>query len=147
MDKLTVAQGALLAAVIKSPEYYDPAVTPAAAKARWHYVVDGMVSTGKLSQAQRDALKFPTTVKAHNASSVLDGPLGLVWRQVKSELRADGVDPATINTKGLRIQTTIDRGAQAAAQDAIKQTYSDLTSKQKNLRPALVAVDPATAAR
>ena len=31
---------------------------------RWNYVVDGMVSTGKLSQSQRDALKFPTTIKA-----------------------------------------------------------------------------------
>ena len=56
------------------------------------------------------------------------------------------MDPATINTRGLRIQTTIDRGAQVAAQDAIKQTYSDLTDKQKNLRPALVAVNPDTGA-
>ncbi|MDQ1742221.1 MAG: hypothetical protein QOE23_560, partial [Pseudonocardiales bacterium] len=142
VDKASVSQGALLAAVIKSPEYYDPAVTPAAAKARWQYVIDGMVSTNKLGQSQAAALKFPTTIKTRNTSSVLDGPLGLVWRQVKSELRADGVDPATINTKGLRIQTTIDRTAQVAAQDAIKQTYSDLTEKQKNLRPALVAVDP-----
>jgi membrane peptidoglycan carboxypeptidase len=142
VDKVNVAQGALLAAVIKSPEYYDPVVTPSAAKARWQYVVDGMVSTGKLGQEQAAALKFPATIKTRNSSSVLDGPLGLVWRQVKSELRADGVDPATINTRGLRIQTTINRSAQAAAQAAIKKTYSNLTRKQKNLRPALVAVDP-----
>jgi membrane peptidoglycan carboxypeptidase len=146
VSKVSVAQGAMLAAVIKSPEYYDPAVTPSAARARWQYVVDGMVSTGKLTQEQAAALKFPATVKTHNSSSALDGPLGLIWRQVKSELRADGVDPATINTRGLRIQTTINRGAQAAAQDAIKQTYSNLTRKQKNLRPALVAVDPNTGA-
>jgi membrane peptidoglycan carboxypeptidase len=146
VDKVTVAQGALLAAVIKSPEYYDPVVTPSAAKARWQYVVDGMVSTGKLTQEQAAALKFPATVKTRNSSSALDGPLGLVWRQVKSELRADGVDPATINTRGLRIQTTINRSAQDAAQNAIKKTYSDLTRKQKNLRPALVAVDPNTGA-
>ena len=146
VDKVSVTQGALLAAVIKSPEYYDPAVTPSAAKARWQYVVDGMVSTGKLSQEQAAALKFPATIKIRNSSSALDGPLGLVWRQVKSELRADGVDPATINTRGLRIQTTINRSAQAAAQDAIKKTYSNLTRKQKNLRPALVAIDPNTGA-
>jgi membrane peptidoglycan carboxypeptidase len=146
VSKVSVAQGAVLAAVIKSPEYYDPAVTPAAARARWQYVVDGMVSTGKLSQQQAAALKFPATVTPHNSSSALDGPLGLVWRQVKAELRADGVDPATINTRGLRIQTTINRSAQAAAQDAIQQTYSHLTRKQRNLRPALVAIDPATGA-
>jgi membrane peptidoglycan carboxypeptidase len=146
VSKVSVAQGALLAAVIKSPEYYDPAVTPSAAKARWQYVVDGMVSTGKLTQDQAAALKFPATVKTRNSSSALDGPLGLIWRQVKAELRADGVDPATINTRGLRIQTTIDKGAQAAAEDAIKQTYSNLTRKQKNMRPALVAVNPDTGA-
>ena len=146
VSKVNVAQGALLAAVIKSPEYYDPTVTPSAAKARWQYVVDGMVSTDKLTQEQAAALKFPATVKARNSSSALDGPLGLVWRQVKAELRADGVDPATINTRGLRIQTTIDRDAQAAAQAAIKKTYSNLTRKQRNMRPALVAVDPNTGA-
>jgi membrane peptidoglycan carboxypeptidase len=146
IDKVNVAQGALLAAVVKSPEYYDPTVTPSESKGRWEYVVDGMVGTGKLTQDQADRLKFPTTIKTRNTSSVLDGPLGLVWRQVKSELAADGVDPASINPRGLRIQTTIDRGAQVAAQEAIKANYSNLTPKQRNLRPALVAVNPATGA-
>jgi membrane peptidoglycan carboxypeptidase len=142
VDKVTVAQGALLAAVIKSPEYYDPAVTPTAAKARWQYVVDGMVSTGKLTQDRAAALKFPTTVKTRNASSVLEGPLGLIWRQVKAELRADGVDPATINTRGLRIQTTIDKNAQTAAQAAVTENMTGLQPFQKNLLPALTAVNP-----
>jgi membrane peptidoglycan carboxypeptidase len=146
VGKLTVAQGALLAAVIKSPEYYDPAITPTAAKGRWNYVVDGMVSIGKLTKAQRDALTFPTTIKQRQASSALDGPLGLVWRQVKGELSADGVDPASINTKGLRITTTIDRSAQAAAQTAIKDHMSNLQPWQQNLLPALVAIDPNTGA-
>ncbi|HJQ02288.1 MAG TPA: transglycosylase domain-containing protein [Jatrophihabitans sp.] len=146
VGKLTVAQGALLAAVIKSPEYYDPALTPSAARGRWNYVVDGMVSTGKLSQAERDKLKFPTTIKTRSVSSVLDGPLGLVWRQVKAELSADGIDPASINTKGLRIQTSIDKTAQASAEAAVRQVYGHLTAKQKNLRPALAAVNPATGA-
>ena len=113
-------------------------------KGRWDYVVDGMVSTGKLTQAQRNVLKFPTTIKTPSINSVLDGPLGLVWRQVKAELSADGIDPASINTKGLRIQTTIDKNAQSAAQSAIASTYSHLTAKQQNLRPALVATDPNT---
>jgi len=146
ISKVTVAQGALLAAVIKSPEYFDPRITPNAAKGRWNYVVDGMVSTGKLTQAQRNALKFPTTIKPKPVTSVLNGPLGLVWRQVKAELSADGVDPAEINTKGLRITTTIDRSAQVAAQKAIADVYTNLQPFQQNLRPALVATDPKTGA-
>jgi membrane peptidoglycan carboxypeptidase len=146
VSKLSVAQGALLAAVIKSPEYYDPRVTLSAAKNRWAYVVDGMVTIGKLTHEQRDALKFPATIRPSSKASALDGPLGLVWTQVKSELAANGIDAAEINTRGLRIQTTIDRSAQAAAQTAVSQTYSNLASFQKNLRPALTAVDPSTGA-
>ena len=148
VSKLTVAQGALLAAVIKSPEYYDPRVTPAAAKARWNYVVDGLVSIGKLSRSDRDKLKFPATSKQKSVASALDGPLGLVWTQVKGELAADGIDPATINTKGLRIQTTIDQNAQADAEQAVKDNFSNLTSLQKKqkMRPALTAVNPADGA-
>jgi len=143
VDKVNRSQGALLAAVIKSPEYYDPAATPAAARDRWTYVVDGMVSTGKLTPEQRAALRFPATIKVRTSDSALDGPLGLVWRQVKAEMTADGIDPASINTQGLRIKTTIDRSAQKAAQDAITQTFADRTPQQKNLRPALAAIDPA----
>jgi membrane peptidoglycan carboxypeptidase len=146
VDKLNASQGALLAALIKSPEYYDPQVTPTAAKQRWGYVVDGMVATGKLTQAQRDALKFPATIAPKSPSATLDGPMGLVWRQVKQELTADGITAAEINSRGLRIQTTIDPKAQAAAVSAVKQTYTGLTAQQKNLRWALTAVNPANGA-
>jgi membrane peptidoglycan carboxypeptidase len=146
VSKLTVAQGALLAAVIKSPEYYDPRANPAAAKDRWNYVLGGMVSTGKLSAEQRATMKFPTTAKATSMSSALNGPMGLVWQQVKDELATHGIDAAEINTRGLTIQTTIDPTAESAAVDAIKQTYSNLQPFQKNLRPALTAVNPATGA-
>ena len=50
---------------------------------------------------------------------------------MKAELSADGIDPASINTKGLRITTTIDRTAQAAAQNAIAQTYSNLNRSRR----------------
>jgi membrane peptidoglycan carboxypeptidase len=148
VDKLSIAQGALLAAVIKSPEYYDPAITPTASQGRWAYVVDGMVSIGKLTQSQRGVLKFPKTVTQKSAASSLDGPLGLVWTQVKKALSSDGIDPATINTKGLRIQTTIDKSAQAAAQKAVQDNFATLTPLQKKqkLRPALTAVNPSDGA-
>ncbi len=149
VSKLTVAQGALLAAVIKSPEYYDPRITPGASKDRWTYVVDGMVQTGKLTQAARDKLVFPTTVSTSTTQpSALNGPMGLVWQQVKKELSADGVDPATINTRGLRITTSIDRSAQADAEQAVKDQFANLTplQKQEKIRPALVAINPADGA-
>ena len=49
-----------------------------------------------------------------------------------------------IDTRGLHIRTTIDRKAQQAAQTAISQTFSDLAPAQKNMKNALVAVNPRT---
>ena len=146
VQRLSVAQGALLAGIIRAPNYYDPAVTPAAAKDRWTYVVDGMVSIGKLSQAARDSLRFPATIKKRHASSALNGPLGMVWNQVKAELPANVAK--AINTKGLRIYTTIDRNAQQAAEESIAANFTDLTSLQRRekMRPALAAVNPGTGA-
>ena len=63
-SQLTTAQGALLAAVIRGPSIYDPRVKSdrANAIARWHYVIDGMVSQKWLTQARASSLKFPKTV-------------------------------------------------------------------------------------
>ncbi len=62
------------------------------------------------------------------------------------ELEAHGISEAEINTRGLRIKTTIDRNAQSAALSAIRQTFGDLTKQQRNMKNALVAVDPKSGA-
>jgi membrane peptidoglycan carboxypeptidase len=147
VNKLTVSQGALLAGIIKAPNFYDPASNLEGAKNRWSNVVDGMVSTGKLTQAQRTALTFPATVKKKSqVASVLNGPLGMVRDRVLAELPADIAK--SINTRGLRIVTTINPVAQLAAETAVRDNFANLTDKQKQegMRPALTAVNPATGA-
>jgi membrane peptidoglycan carboxypeptidase len=148
VQQLTVAQGAVLAGLIKSPNYYDPAVTPSASKQRWAYVVDGLVSMKKLTPAQRAALKFPSTISTKAKSSTLAGPLGMVKNQVLTELEASGLDASAVNTRGLRIYTTIDPKAQQAAQQAVTDNFANLTDLQKKqkMRPALTAVNPSTGA-
>jgi len=59
---LTPAQAAVLASSIRSPSGYDPAKHPEAAQQRWAYVLDGMVSQGWLSAADRTAATYPKTV-------------------------------------------------------------------------------------
>ena len=51
----TFAQAAVLAGLLRSPNYYDPANNLSESTARWHYVLDGMVTTGHLS-AEDDAV-------------------------------------------------------------------------------------------
>ncbi len=144
VDRLGPAQAALLAGLLRAPSYYDPAVNPEAAHDRWRYVVDAMVQTKHLDAAQATTLTFPTTVPDRSAQRAGSGPTGVLAQAVRRELAADGIDETTIDTRGLRIQTTIDRTAQADAIAAVTKAYVNPTAKQANLRQALVAVNPST---
>lgn len=140
VEKLNIAQGALLAGLLRSPGYYDPAANPGPARDRWRYVMDGLVTTHHLSAEQEVTIAFPKT-KPDQTHSTSD-PNGLIGAAVTNELEQLGINEATINTKGLRIRTTIDHAAQTDAIDAIHQTFANLTPKQRNMKNALVAVNP-----
>ena len=145
VNQLGPAQGALLAALLPAPNYYDPANNPSESKARWSYVVKSMVDTKHLTETQAAALTFPKTIAPDAAKKLgATGPTALLVEQVINELEANGVSKDEIDTRGLHIRTTIDRKAQLSAQEAISQTFSDLAPAQKNMKNALVAVSPRT---
>ncbi|SOD71512.1 membrane peptidoglycan carboxypeptidase [Jatrophihabitans sp. GAS493] len=138
--KLNVAQSALLAAVLRSPTYYDPANNPTESKARWDYVIEGLVETKHLDTETAAATKFPATIPPSDMT--FSGPNALIARAVTAEVEAHGLSAEQVQAGGLIIKTTIDRNAQAAAQRAITTTFSKLTAKQKNMKNALVAINP-----
>jgi membrane peptidoglycan carboxypeptidase len=144
VEQLTTAQGALLAAVLRAPSYYDPANDKAAAKGRWYYVLDGMVTTGHLTEAQKAQQVFPKTVAPDNNKLGTDGWRYLLVNAILADLQAHGISEKEVYARGLTIRTTIDKKAQLAAVSAIKQTFANLTHKQRNLKNALAAVDPTT---
>jgi membrane peptidoglycan carboxypeptidase len=61
---------------------------------------------------------------------------------VLAELQEHGISEKEVYARGLTIRTTIDKKAQRSAVNAIDQTFDHLTKKQKNLKNALVAVNP-----
>jgi membrane peptidoglycan carboxypeptidase len=147
VSRLTVAQGAVLAALLRAPSYYDPSVHPAIARARWDYVINGMVSTGHLSQARANTLAYPKVLKPNQVRRLgASGPTALIVQRVLAELQAQGIKEKEVYARGLRIRTTIRRSAQHAALAAIKQNFAHLTRKQRNIKNALVAVDPSSGA-
>ncbi|MBB3748840.1 membrane peptidoglycan carboxypeptidase [Mycolicibacterium sp. BK634] len=144
VEQLTVAEGALLAALIQRPSTLDPAVDPDGAARRWNWVLDGMVSMGALSKEERAQQVFPPTVPPDQAraASVTTGPNGLIERQVTKELLdLFNIDEQTLNTQGLQITTTIDPQAQQAAENAVTK-YLD--GQMADMRSAVVSVDPKT---
>jgi membrane peptidoglycan carboxypeptidase len=124
VSELTVEEGALLAAIIQQPSYLDPSVgteNAAAAKVRWDYVMDGMVSQGWLDQAAREAAAFPTVVENQQYLGAA-GPLGYITDEVKRELTGPlGLTDAQIETGGLRIVTTIEKPQQDAIVAAVDE--------------------------
>ncbi|MBC7309987.1 MAG: penicillin-binding protein, partial [Tetrasphaera sp.] len=122
ISEVTLEEGALLAAIIQRPSYLDPTVgteNAAAAKARWDYVMDGMVAQGYLTQEARDAAQFPTVVENRGYRGA-SGPLGYITDAVKRELTGKlGLTDAQIETGGLRIVTTIEKQQQDAIAAAI----------------------------
>ncbi|WP_338090749.1 transglycosylase domain-containing protein [Planosporangium thailandense] len=140
-DRLTIAQGAVLAAVIKDPTNFDPAINAQAARDRWRYIVTTMVNLGWADQAESVRLPYPQV--APRSADATSGPLGLVADQVERELAGHGIPPQVLRTAGLRVVTTLDAGAEQAALNQIRST---LAGQPPQLRAALVAVEPATGA-
>ncbi len=146
VDRLSATQGALLAGLLQSPSQDDPAVSPERARARWRYVLDGMVATGHLARADGDRLPFPTTRPPRPAGQLGDpGPAGLVIRQVYAELAVDGISRQQVDSDGLVIRTTIDPRAQDAAVRAVGTVFTG-APYQAGMHQALVAENPADGA-
>lgn len=142
VDQLTVAEGALMAALIQRPSTLDPAVDPEGAAERWNWVLDGMVDMGALSAQDRAGQVFPPTVPPDQASqeNQTTGPNGLIERQVTKELLdLFDISEQALNTEGLQITTTIDPQAQEAAEDAVAK-YMD--GQEPDMRTAVVSIDP-----
>ncbi|GGC01043.1 hypothetical protein GCM10010972_12280 [Cellulomonas carbonis] len=138
--ELTVSQAALIAGIIPSPSNWDPAENPEKAQERWEYVLDGMVTTGALTQDERDAQVFPETVPPREDDR-LAGPGGYLMAMVKKEiLEKSPITEEELETRGYRIITTVDRGMQISIETVAAGLPAD---RAPNLRIGAVTLDPA----
>ncbi|MQY27166.1 Monofunctional biosynthetic peptidoglycan transglycosylase [Nocardia sp. RB56] len=144
VPELTLAEGAVLAAVVRTPALLDPETHLNQLKARWAYVLDGMVEMNWLAPGNRDALVFPPIAPiAPPADDGAQGPAGLIRTAVLRELKDAGISDQEVDTGALRIVTTIDARAQQAALDAV---HNSLDGQSADLRSAVVSIDPHTGA-
>ena len=142
VEQLTIADGALLAALIQRPSTLDPAVDLEGAKVRWNWVLDGMVDDKALAPNDRAVQQFPPTVPPEQARArnQTTGPNGLIQHQVTRELLdLFNIDEQTLNTQGLQITTTVDPSAQKAAEDAVSKY---MEGQKPDMRTAVVSIDP-----
>ncbi|RSM46572.1 glycosyl transferase [Actinoplanes sp. ATCC 53533] len=141
VDQLTGFQGAVLATLIKDPTRGDPAVDAEWARDRWKWILKAMTEQGWLPAGAADRTPYPAVAAESVTANGVGGAAGLIADRVEDELVQAGVTRQQVRTGGLRITTTID----ATAQDAATQSVSvALRNQPKELRIALVAVDPAS---
>lgn len=149
---LTVEQAALLAAVIPSPNNWDPANNPKKAEARWNIVLDAMVEQGWVTGEARAAMVFPPTV-AYVPTNSWGKQTGYLLQMVVDELAKEpyGLDRDKLNRGGYSIITTIKQPMQDAV-IAQAEGFAAGTLEGENAQPnplvraSITSVDPTTGA-
>jgi penicillin-binding protein 1A len=137
VDKLTLAQSAVLAGVIKSPGRYSPYLDPIAAKKRRDTVLFQMRSQGYISEAEYSEAVATEIKLAGLKKSSVKAPYFVEW--VKEQL-VDRFGEKLVYRGGLRVKTTLDLASQKAAEKAVK----DILNRKSDPSAAVVSLDPQT---
>ena len=140
VENLKPGQSALLAGVIRSPEFYSKQDHAASLKVRRDYILQAMVDRGWLT--------------AKKGRAAMASKLGVVWKarpqgianskapffleKVRQYLVAR-YGAEAVNLGGLRVRTTLDMKMQAQADQTVKRI---LDNPKTDPKAALVSIDP-----
>ena len=144
VGKLNISEAAILASILRSPGYYDPSYSEENVdrlKARWQYVIDGMISENWLTEEEADNLTYPT-IKEPVTAGALAGPKGYVVSWVVHELAKLGFEEADLQSGGYVIRTTLEKKNQEAAVRAMDSRGPKNTPE--NYHQALVSIRAGT---
>jgi penicillin-binding protein 1A len=143
VQKLTLAQAALLAGMPQAPSEYNPFGHRVAALRRRSEVLQSMVTAGYITQSQaNNADRKPLEIKADNTLQVHRYPyvFDFIEQQVAKDLCPKTPNNCkTLQQGGLKIHTTIDLRKQALALKAITD-HESLLAEQGGPGPAGAAV-------
>ncbi|MEU3633000.1 transglycosylase domain-containing protein [Streptomyces fradiae] len=150
--KLTVEQGAYLAALLQAPSQYDwTSASPSGRKLvtqRWSYVLDNMVEERWLDPAERAGMDFPEPQSPRPAPG-MEGQTGYLVAAANQELIRQGVAEEDITAGGWTITLHVDKKRQKELVEAVdKQLESRLDREDDEVDAAVQAgatsVDPKT---
>jgi membrane peptidoglycan carboxypeptidase len=163
-EKLNVAQGAYLAALLQAPSQYDWAAASDTGKTlvqrRWNYVLNNMVEEGWLDKAKRDAMKFPVPLEP-KAAPGQEGQVGYLVNAANSELERQLVEQgvaesskeaeAMVSAGGWNITLNIEKKKQKALEASVKEQLTSKLDKKKrsvdgDVQAGAVSVNPKTGA-
>jgi penicillin-binding protein 1A len=149
---LDVAEGALIAGLVKSPSTYAPTASADRAIARRNLVLGAMRGTGDIDErafqsAVRRPLRLNDTLRHEDA-------YGQYFREEVRQQLVERFGWTRVYREGLVVETTLDLDMQKAAETEVARGLADIEQLQARrrspvatkdpLQAALVAIDPAT---
>lgn len=132
LNKLSLAEAALLAGLPKAPSGYNPYINPTRAIARQHEVLRDMKRYSFINEEQfNEAMKQKLKFKASKLSRDLDADyVAEIVRQALFERYQEG-----IYSSGLKVYTTIYKANQEAANSAVIKGILDYQRRQGYQKP------------
>ena len=144
VSKLTIAQDAVIAAIIQAPSTYYLPQYRTNLEARWQYVLSGMVKIGDLSQAQANTMKFPkllTDSPSYTAPGLSNGCsttstepwAAYLMTQVCDELEAPATDggehlnPTEVDNGGMKVVTTVSLPMEEEIYKAVNENTAQMS--------------------
>ncbi len=148
VKRLTLAEAATIAGIIRSPNVYSPLRNPERAKERRNLALGLMLQQDLITQEEHDAsLKTPMKTTRF-PRSINSAPyfVDFVMRQLRETY------PETqLETEGMRIFTTLDtmmqRAADTALEDgvqALRKTYRHIRNADAPLQGVVITIQPGT---
>lgn len=146
---LDLAEGALLAGLIRSPEGYNPRRRVERAKGRRDYILSRMAKQGLITKPQAEAAKRQEVAIHHHTPTYTIAPYFIEF--LKKQL-SEKYSPEVLISEGLKIYTTLDVGMQAKAEKAVMDGLEALEKSHKyltddptiQLQAAMVVIEPQT---
>lgn len=136
VSELTIAESALIAGIIRSPETYEPTREPELARNRRDVAVNLMVENGYLDAEKAQKIKDQRlSVRPRRLSGIAPHLLDEV-RQEAQEI----IGTNQLYGGGVEIRLTMDRTQQVAALSAAGSVYDQVDDPEV----AVVAIDPET---
>jgi penicillin-binding protein 1A len=147
-DELTLGQSALLAALIKAPETYDPLTHPNRAKHRRNHVLHRMRDLGWIADRDYDRARHSSLQLSNGMrNDVLSRPDSYWAQYVIAQFLQNEAFGATMKQRarllfqgGVRVYTSLEPDLQRRAETTLEQRMGGPGMPQSSL----VAIDPTT---
>lgn len=142
ITQVSIDEAAVLAAIVRSPAHYCPLYNPESARKRRNLILKNMASLGFITKQDYDiACQKPVTTRIRDTHSFAP--------HLKETIRLfleDTVGKQKLYSGGLKIQTTLNRSMQQAAEKAFYDHFKRMEKRFGDLDGALFCIEGATGA-